>query len=58
LIKDSNYNNLSLQFRFTIDNEKKGKLFSLILNLKNTFNFILELNIQNESLEKKLQSNI
>ena len=42
----SDYDSLSLEFKITIDNEKKGKLFSLISNLKNKFNFILRLNIQ------------
>jgi ABC-type multidrug transport system ATPase subunit len=53
---NSYYDNFSLQFIIKIDNEKKGKLFSLILNLKNKFNFILDLFIQNESLEKILSS--
>ena len=49
---NSYYDNYSLQFIIQIDDEKKGTLFALILNLKNKFNFILDFSIQNESLEK------
>ena len=55
-LKNSYYDNFSLQFIIKIDDNKKGKLFSLILNLKNKFNFILDLFIQNESLENTLYS--
>ena len=55
-LKNSYYDNFSLQFIIKIDNGKKGKLFSLLLNLKNKFNFILDLFIQNESLENTLYS--
>ena len=55
-LKNSYYDNFSLQFIIKIDYGKKGKLFSLLLNLKNKFNFILDLFIQNESLENTLYS--
>ena len=51
---NSDYDKFSLQFIIKIDDNKKGKLFSLILNLKNQFDFILDICIQNESLEKIL----